>query len=373
MENKKYIILLLIIVCICFLLVGYFNYERIVSFFNDKEWEFVESFATIKLDNISQVEAGKKIVVLANNEINLYGNSSKSEYNEKIILTEILSNSCDDYMVIVQKDTNEICLFKESEIVWRNKFSWNILNVSVNKNGYVTIIYSQSGRKSSIKIFKPNGEELSTTYLGSTYALDVELSNDNKTLYIAEIDTEGIKIKSNIKIIDVSNSETNIKMTPTAEVLLVGVDELITDIEYGASNKLLILKDSGISYVDSEKKIINIGDFDVKNTLFVSVNNINTPIVVEKVSTGIFTNETNLKIYKNDETVEVEIDRTPQNIDTMNNTIALNLGDEVIFFNTNGKVVKRYELENQLNSVKLYNKGAYAALVFRDRIELVKL
>ena len=60
-------------------------------------------------------------------------------------------------------------------------------------------------------------------------------------------------------------------------------------------------------------------------------------------------------------------------INTMNNIIALNLGDEVLFLNVNGKIVKRYELENQLSDVKLYNKGTLAALVFRDRIELVKL
>ena len=71
--------------------------------------------------------------------------------------------------------------------------------------------------------------------------------------------------------------------------------------------------------------------------------------------------------------LEINIQKTPQGIDTMNDKIALNLGDEVLFLNTNGKVVKRYELERQLSEIKLYNKGNCAALVFRDRIELIKL
>ena len=71
--------------------------------------------------------------------------------------------------------------------------------------------------------------------------------------------------------------------------------------------------------------------------------------------------------------MEIGIDRTPQSIDTNNTIIALNLGDEVLFFNTNGKLEKRYELENQLLAVKLYNKGNMAALVFRNKIELIKL
>lgn len=372
MENKKYIIYLLIIVCICFLLVGYFNYEKIVSFFNEKEWEFAESFATIKVENISQVDTGKKLLVFANNELNLYGSNSESEYKESLITTGFINNSCEDYLVAVSKDTNEVRLFKESELMWKKNFEWKVLNLSVNKNGYVTIIYSQSGYKSSIKIFKPSGEELFTTYLASTYALDVEMSNDNKTLYIAEIDAEGIKVKSNIKIINVSNIEAN-GTTPKVETILIGTDTLITDIEYTKDNKLFILKESGIDMIDSEKNIQIIGEFNIKNTLFARINNIDTPIVVEKVSTGIFTNETNLKIINEKETVEIKIDRTPQNVDTLNDRIALNLGDEVLFLNTKGKVVKRYELENQLQSVKLFNKGNLAALVFRNKIELVKL
>lgn len=373
MKNKKYIIYLLTAICICFLFVGYFNYEKIVNYFNDKEWEFAESFATLRAENILQVEAGKALLVFSNNKLELYENTGKASYSEDMITTGLIANSCEEYLAIVTKDTNNIYLFKGVNLLWKNEFNWNILNVSVNKNGYVTIIYSQSGYKSSIKIFKPNGEELFTTYLASTYAVDVEMSNDNKSLYIAEIDTEGIKIKSNIKVIDVSSLSSEMNLNQNVSTLLVGIDTLITDIECNSSNKLLILKDTGVSFINSENEIQDIGTFETKNTLFASINNVTFPIVVEKKATGIFTNETILKILKDDEIVEIGIDRTPQSIDTNNTIIALNLGDEVLFFNTNGKLEKRYELENQLLAVKLYNKGNMAALVFRNKIELIKL
>lgn len=371
MENKKYIICFMVMICICFLTVGYFNYEKIVKFFEDKEWEIADSFATLKFENISQVESGKSLLVLTNSSLELYSNHAKVEYQENMITTGILSNSCEEYMVVATKDTNRIYLIKGTEVIWKNQFNWNILNVSVNKNGYVIVIYSQSGYKSSIKIFKPTGEELFTTYLASTYAVDIEMSNDNKTLYIAEIDTEGIKVKSNIKLIQIAELET--KTNPSAETILVGTDDLIVDIEYSEQNQLLILKDSGIAKLDADKKIMEIATFNEKSTLFSSIKDLNSPIVIEKVSTGIFTNETNLKIIKDTETIEVNIDRTPQNIDTSHDKIALNLGNEVLFFNLSGKIVKRYKLENQLVTVKLYSNGSLAALVFRDRIELIKL
>lgn len=369
MENKKYIIILIVFICICFLSIGYFNYEKILAFFEDREWEIAESFMTIKKDSISQVEAGKELLLLTDTTLELYGNDGKKTYTENIITPSILCHSCEEYMVVATQDTNTIYLIRGSEIVWKNSFSWSILNVSVNKNGYVTIIYLQGGYK-CIKIFKPTGEEMFTTYLASTYALDVEMSYDNKTLYIAEIDTEGIKIKSNIKIIPISELETN--KNPTVETILIGTDTLITDIEYTNKNELLILTDTGMFSINSEKTLKELGKFDVKTTVLSSIKDISTPVIIEKKSTGIFTNETNLKILK-EETLEIAIEQTPQGIDTMNDIIALNLGDKVVFLNTNGKVVKRFELEKQLSAIKLYNKGSVAALVFRDRIELIKL
>jgi len=371
MENKKYIICLFAVICICFLLIGYFNYEKVIKFFDEKEWEFAESFATLKIENISQVDGGKPLLILTNNKLELYDNAAKSKYVKEMVKTGLITNSCEDYLVLVTKDTNEIYLFKDTELLWNNVFNWNILNVSVNKNGYVTVIYSQGGYKSSIKIFKPTGEELFTTYLASTYALDVEMSNDNKTLYIAEIDTEGIKIKSNIKIIEVTNIETSTNDKPKVQTVLVGTDELITDIEY-AIDKLIVLKDTGIIAIDKSRNVEELGNFEVKNMLFANISGLKYPIAIEKVATGIFTNETLLKIFK-EEIVEVKLEKTPQSVETSNNIIALNLGDEIIFFNINGKVQKRYELENQLISIKLYDKGNVAALIFRDRVELVKI
>lgn len=370
MENKKYIIILIVFICICFLSIGYFNYEKILAFFEDREWEIAESFMTIKKDSISQVEAGRELLILTNNTLELYGNDGKKNYTENIITPGILCHSCEEYMAIATQDTNTITLLKGSEELWKNIFSYSILNISVNKNGYVTIIYLQGGYR-CIKIFKPNGEEMFTTYLASTYALDVEMSNDNKTLYIAEIDTEGIKIKSNIKIIPIS--ELEIDKNPTVETILIGTDTLVTDIEYSNKNELLILTDTGMLSINSEKTLKKLENFDIKTTLFSSIKDIISPVIIEKKSTGIFTNETNLKILKEEKTLEITVEQTPQSIETMNDIIALNLGNEVLFLNTNGKVVKRFELEKQLSAIKLYHKGSIAALVFRDRIELIKL
>lgn len=114
-----------------------------------------------------------------------------------------------------------------NEKVWENIIPGNIYSVYVNKNGYVAVTYKQSGYKSLVKIISPTGIELFTSYLASTYALDVAITNDNKTLAIAEVDTEGIHVTSAIKIIDINNLEnSNVKRFALDE------NSIIVNIEY---------------------------------------------------------------------------------------------------------------------------------------------
>ena len=49
------------------------------------------------------------------------------------------------------------------------------------------------------------------TYLSSTYAADIDISNDNKNLAIAETNLSGIQIKSGIRIISLEKIEQDVE------------------------------------------------------------------------------------------------------------------------------------------------------------------
>ncbi len=373
MQNKKYVVIFIAFLCLALLAVGFFNSNKIVQYIQGREWEFAESYATLNFEKLLQVEAGKLLLVSTGSDLFFYGTDAEEGYKESLISTELITDYSENYMVVVVRDTNTIFLFKNSSLVWKKELNENIQNISVNKNGYVTVIYSQSGykAKSSIKIYKPSGDELFTTYLGSTYAIDVEMTNNNKILYIAELDTEGIKAKSAIKAIHIAEVETS--KNPKVEIIPVETDELIIDIECNAENQLYILKNSGIDVLKEEKGIENVYAFEIKNTLFASIKGVRYPVVIESMATGIFTNETKLKVLKENSVEEIKISGNLQSMDTYGDIIAINLEKEVLFLNLNAKVVKRYELEKPLLAVKVFGDGGNAALVFRNKIELVKL
>ena len=57
----------------------------------------------------------------------------------------------------------------------------------------------------------------------------------------------------------------------------------------------------------------------------------------------------------------------------MNNIIALVMEDELLIVNTNGKLVKKFDISRNIKSIVLYDNGNTIGLIFRDKIEFIKI
>lgn len=365
--NKKWIALALLFV----VLVGvitYFNYDRIEEYIENKNWQLADSIATIQTDDISQIVAGKSLITLTKSSIDFYTNSNKIENTISVTTNEIVTDAAGDYTVVADKTLGNIYLMKDVTKVWETKVTGSVLGVVVNKNGYVAVIYSQPGYKSIIKVLKANGEEMFTTFLASTYALDVAIADNNKNLAVIEVDTDGIKLISKIKLLEIDGTGEN-----KVDTLYEESNCLVLDIEYKNANELLLLKDNGVALIDSEKNVKELLKYSYSDVAYSTIENAKNIVVVRKIATGIFGSESVVEIYENETKKEYKLSSTPQSVHVQNKIIALNMGNEVIFVGTNGNLIKRYTLGGQLKDIKLYDNGNFAALVFRNKVELIKI
>lgn len=365
--NKKWIALA-IALAIIVAVITYYNYDRLEEYIDSKSWQLADSSATIHIDDIKQIESGKNLVALTANSIDMYKDTDKIESSISLVTSEILTDAMGDYTVIADKVSGNLYMIKDNIKIWETKINGTIFDIVVNKNGYVAITYYQSGYKSTIKVLKANGEELFTTFLASTYAVDVAIADNNKVLSVVELDTEGIKIVSKIKIIEINNTnETKVN------TIYENSDSLILDIEYTSKNELYVLKDDGVLLIDNENTVIDIAKYDYSTVAYSTIENGENAVIIRKVASGIFGSESVIEIYNKDNKKEYELSTTPQGICVQNKTIALNLGNEVVFVGTNGNLIKRYTLGGQLKAIQLYDNGNMAALVFRNKIELIKI
>ncbi|MBQ9279595.1 MAG: hypothetical protein IJ215_00890 [Clostridia bacterium] len=370
--KKSAVIILFVIVIAVFLAIGVANKDNIVNYFNNKEWELVESIGTVRVNNYYTVDGTTtNLLVVGNNYVTGYSDTVKEVFDESVSLKSAITNTNGDYCIVGEKGGTKIYLLNSSTKLWESEIQGDILGVSVNKNGYSSVIYKQTGYKSLIKILAPDGTELFTSYLASTYAIDTQISNDNKKLAIAEINAEGINVQCSIRLIDINNvNQENITK------ISLGSDILVTDIEYNDKNQLLVLTDSSAIVINDDVPNTIVENFD-NSICFATIENANDVVLISKVENGLFdiSYEVNIYAYKEGtvHTSTYPLKVLPSMISAGTKYIALLLENELVIINTSGRLVKHCMISGNVKEVKFFGNGSVLALVYRDKIEFLKI
>lgn len=305
-----------------------------------------------------------KIVVTKNKKIYIYDKYGKEENCFDVEINNAIYDSSSKYLAVAEKDGKNFYVIYKKGIMWQGKMDVNIEKIEVNKNGYVAIKAYDSNYKSIIILYNSEGKEQFRKYISNT-VVDIGISEDNNYLAYAELNTNGVLIQSNIKVISIEkaikDSENSLIYSYNADI-----NKLILNIEYQANNKLVCMYDNSIDLIENNenKELIN---FKGKNVTLISIEfedvvaiveeNSNNNIVQSKV-TIINTTNRKEKTYTEKQMVK--------EIYVAKDVIALNFGKELHVVARNGWLVKKYISKREINDVIISSK--VVGIVERNRI-----
>ena len=371
---KKIIGIISFSLLFCYFIISsiYVHRDELKNYWNNEEWKLVEILKTIPASNYYAIDGNdRNLIVVGNNYAHGYSEIGKENFDINVSLKNAIISTEGDYCIIGEKDASKIYMINSNAKIWEMDIQGTILYVSVNKNGYSAIVYKQLGYKSLIKVNKPNGEELFTTYLASKYAVDVEISNDNKTLAIAEIDTDGVNVESIIELVSMNDLENQ-----NSQKLELMENLVITDIEYNSKNKLIVQTDKNFLFLEGEV-LQKIGDDFNNNVKIASIESADNPIIITKVDNGLFDSNYVLRIYENKNSgivyEEYQIEEAPSIVSVNNGNIAMLLENELIVVNSNGKLIKKSDIIGIVKSIVMFNNGRAIAVIHREKIEFMKI
>lgn len=379
--NKKKIIIIaivaMIIIAIVAIIVVYYNNEQV------REWTDKNIFKKeVTQDNVNSIELNesqssniyafnKYIGVLNKNQFMIYNSTGNEEKKLEIQVSTPVFDSANRFLVVAEKKGKKLYLITDKDITWETEVEGNISQVHVNKNGYVAVVITDTSYKTIITMYNPEGKEMFKTYLSSTRTADVAISNDNKYLAIAEVDTSGTIIQSNIKIISIEKASSD--PTNSLESTYQGEsDKLITNIKYQNKDRLVCMYTDSIHMIENGQDTILMDNKD-KKIIFQSIELTNYAIEIEEKSSGLFTADSvvNMINTENKGTKEYTVDSIAKEIYTYGNVIALNLGTEIEFINTDGWLIKRYLANQEITNIVVSDN--IAGIIYRDRIEIINL
>lgn len=380
--NKKKIIItiitLIIVAAIAGITITYINNKEARTWIdkNILQKEKTQNNLTsieIEDENNSNIYAFNKYIgILNKNNFKIYNNAGKEEKELTLEISKPIFNQSNRYLAVAEEKGQKIYLIADKDILWEREIEGNISQISINKNGYVAVTIVDTSYKTVIQLFDSQGNALFKTFLSSTRAVATSISEDNKYLAIAQVDTSGTMIQSNVKVMSIddakNNSENAIKKIYEADK-----NDLITNIKYQDKNKLLCMYTDKITEIKTDQTVETMQEFKDKKISFASIDLDNASMTIEEKSSGLFTADSAVSIInsENKSTSLYTAELVTKEIYTSGNIIALNLGSEVDFINTNGWLVKKYKADQEITSIVLSN--SIAGIIYRDNTEIIDL
>lgn len=380
--NKKKVIISIIIAIVLIIFITitiiYANNKNVRDwidkniFQKEKTQNNLPSIEIEESDNSSIYAFNKYIGVLNKNNFNIYDSTGKEENKLTLEITKPIFNDDNRYLAVAEEKGQKLYLIEDKDIIWEKEIEGNISQISVNKNGYVAVSIVDTLHKTVIAMYDNKGDELFKIFLKSTRVASTSISEDNKYLAIAEIDTSGTIIQSNIKIFSIDDVKNNTENS--AEKVYNGENnDLITNIKYQEKDKLLCMYTDKITVIKTDETVDTLQEYGDKKVSFASIDLSNASVTIEEKSSGLFTADSIVNIINSDNksTSLYTAEAVTKEIYTKNNIISLNLGSEVEFINTSGWLLKRYIAEQEVTNIVLSN--SIAGIVYRDKIEIINL
>ncbi len=324
-------------------------------------------------DNYEIYAYDKYIAVLNKNSLNIYNGSGKEEKKLDVEINNAIFKSNNKYLAIAEQKGQKVYLIAGTDILWTGQVEGNISQINVNKNGYMSIVITDTSYKTVISLYDPNGNRLFITFLKSTRVVDTSISNDNKYLAIAEIDSSGTYIQSNVRVISIEKAinENNLENSVTY-IHNSEPNKLITNLKYQDKNNLVCMYNDSIDIINNGENQVLVDNNDKKIT-FMSIKLVNNAVTVEEKSSGLFTADSVVQIINTSNKKEniYTVKEVAKDVITHDNVIALNFGTEIHFIDTNGWLIKKYIAEQEITNIVLSND--IAAIIYRDKIEIINL
>ena len=385
MENKtksteknnlilKRFIIAVILVFIVIVIANYITNEDTRTFIdrNILKKELVEnSIKSIEInseDNIKIYAYSKYIGIFGKNELKLYDSLANNIKTLNIEITRPIVDTKKEYLVIAENEGKSIYLVKDTDIVWKNEIEGNISKISVNENGYVSVIVTNNTYKSIIYVYNTKGTQLFKKYLSTTLAISTDISLDNKYLVFGKVDYSGISVKSGIEVISMELAVKEPKNS-TIKNYTAEDGKILINVKYDSKNNIIAMyDDSIIKYSKEEEEIFKIQ----KENIFVDINSKNKIISFVKESSGLLSFEYKVTIKDTEsekENIYILNTSIPKKVISNKNVLGMNFGTEVKIINTNGWLLKEYKSSKQVKDLVLGT--SIAGIVYKDKIEII--
>ena len=161
----------IVVIIVISLYIGNQDFRSFIDVHILRKEIYEENAASLTIDStdVSMVYAfNNHVLVLDNGSLDYYDSSAKNTNSLNVALSNPIADSAGKYLVLGDKGLQKLYLINNNNIEWQKDLEGNISKVSVNKNGYVSVIVSDSTYESIVILFDNSGTQLFKMFLCSS-------------------------------------------------------------------------------------------------------------------------------------------------------------------------------------------------------------
>lgn len=290
----------------------------------------------------------KNIAMCTIESVDIYDMDGRLKDSNKINLPSPLISYSGKYLVVANAGGNNVMLFENSNKKYVISTLGSIVNVHVNCNGYVTVVTKGENVTSEVRVYDDTGKECFVKGKAQNYVVFAKLAKNNKDLVLNCVDTSATKLTAIFEFIDIRGKKV--------ETMVSCEDTLFVDAFFIKDDNLVALTNDEVMYYNVRHTKVWHKKFDTKIYCCDVCDNRYVWVcsASDKLQDGISCDKTDVKIFnaKGKEVSTIKVDNIVKNMSWSDNVVALNLGKEVLLYNTKGKFIKKMTSKVEIDKVE---------------------
>ncbi len=305
-----------------------------------------DSSAKIKAYKDGIARVSRENLVITDN-IGTQFQSVLTGFNDPQILTT------SKYVCVFDRGNNRLIVTDSFSVVFDTTFEHNIVNVSMNNNGYLAVVTESEAFKNHVIVYNSSFKEVYKINSMSRYIVACDISADNKRVIVSSVYSKGESVIPQINCYSLSKSESlwdvNFENSVCVDVVAKSDGTVVCLFEWG----VCVLDKNG-----NEKYRHNFQN-EILQTYVIGADK-NNIIVTSASHSGVST----VTVFNNNgkQLSKMQLDFSVTSVDYKSGNIAL-LGVESIYlYNTEGKQLSTRPNPNDATRVLFSDKSSVVSV-----------
>lgn len=319
--------------------------------------------------NVKTIAYQDYVATILDNQLKIYNKYGKLETQISINITNPIFATNKKYLLIGDIEKNNVYMIYKNTLQWQKQLEDEITSLTITENGAVGVVTTNKTYKSIISVYNITGTEVFKTYLSTTYANNMIISNDMKYMSFVEVNTSGTSIETKVKTIDI----TKVKVNASESIIYTYIpepNEMIIKIKY-YKDEIIVYTDKGIFiYYNGNKN--EVYKFNEK-TKFADINLDGKVCIVEESKNAIMSNDFEIKIIDPLTKKEnmYQLKSTIKDISCYGDIIIAETGNETRIINTKGWLMKTFKTSRNIKDISVAKN--VVAIIYKNKIEILSI